>query len=209
CLCPRRPTEHRRWPSRARIRMLSRVLPRDQSSELRELDQGQAARWFARPPERRVPVRIVRGPVAEGQRDALELALEEDGGAPLVVRARDEDRRPQTRALHELRDALRVLLGRGRGAFYDDRIRRHPRRNGHSLHQLGRRYRFRIARTAGEDQDRRVALLPEGDRAFRAGAGVTGDGDDGVRMGEWIGYVEPMPDTDENRNDRDRAQEKA
>ena len=86
--------------------MLSRVLPRDQSSELRELDQGQAARWLARPPERRVPVRIVRGTVAEGQRDALELALEEDGGAPLVVRARDEDRRPQTRTLHELRDVL-------------------------------------------------------------------------------------------------------
>src|SRR5438309_9942457 len=91
--------------------MLSRVLPRDQSSELRELDQGQAARWFARPPERRVPARIVRGLVAEGPRDALELALGEDGGAELVLRARDDARRPETRALERLGDDLRVLVG--------------------------------------------------------------------------------------------------
>ena len=37
------PLSTRRWPSPARVRMLSRALPKDQSTRLRELDQCEPA----------------------------------------------------------------------------------------------------------------------------------------------------------------------
>src|SRR5438309_817181 len=123
----------------------ARALPRDQRSELRELNQREAARWLTGPPEARVPVRIIRGMIAEAERGSPELALEQHRRPALVVRARHEDRGTQMAVLHELRDALRVLLRGRRGAFHDDRGRGDTGRDGGSLHELGRGHRFGVA----------------------------------------------------------------
>src|SRR5437870_13920981 len=88
--------------------MLSRVLPRDQGSELRELDKGQAARWFAGPPEVRIPIRIVRGMISKRQPGAVELALEQESGTALVITTGDVDRRTAAGRIPELCDPLRV-----------------------------------------------------------------------------------------------------
>src|SRR5712691_7785745 len=188
--------------------MLSRALPRDQRSELRELNQREAARWLTGPPEARVPVRIVRRMIAEAERGPPELTLEQHGRPALVVRARHEDRGTETAGLHELRDALRVLLRGRRGAFHNDRGRGHTGRDGGAFHELGRGYRRGVARPARKDEHPCVALFPERDRGLHPGPGVTRYRDDGVGLREWIGEIEPVADSDENGNDGDRAHEK-
>src|SRR6266545_1501929 len=85
--------------------------------ELHQLQQGARAKRLLSPPEERVPRRIARGVIAEGEPARLERAAELDRRATLVIRARHENDGAELVLDHELRDLARVLLGGRRGGL--------------------------------------------------------------------------------------------